>query len=262
MTNYCDTSKLSIRQIDKPTAKKMVVKYHYSKLWTKCSVALGLFIDTGKEHSFFDEQEEKMIGVIVYGDPIGRLTGQSISDEIERTEVLELTRLFIYDGYGSNIERWFISQSFNWLRKNKPEIKALISYASPVEGHSGTIYQATNWIYQGNNNRWNDGWIFKFDEETRLPWTLSDRWIHGRTIFPYYKTNDPHKIAEQVDKPFWIRKELQKHRYVYILAKKKDKKKILRTLKHETLPYPKSRDTDESDIIRMEPSNEAGDKRG
>ena len=57
---YCDTSKLSIRQIDKPTAKKMVVKYHYSKLWTKCSVALGLFIDTGKEHSFFDEPEEKI----------------------------------------------------------------------------------------------------------------------------------------------------------------------------------------------------------
>ena len=128
MTNYCDTSKLSIRQIDKPTAKKM-------------------------------------IGVIVYGDPIGRLTGQSISDEIDRTEVLELTRLFIHDGYGSNIESWFISQSFNWLRKNMSEIKALISYASPVEGHSGTIYQATNWIYQGNNNRWNDGWIFKFEED-------------------------------------------------------------------------------------------------
>ena len=253
---YCDTSKLSIRQIDKPTAKKMVVKYHYSKLWTKCSVALGLFIDTGKEHSFFDEAEEKMIGVIVYGDPIGRLTGQSISDEIKRTEVLELTRLFIHDGYGSNIESWFISQSFNWLRKNKSEIKALISYASPVEGHSGTIYQATNWIYQGNNNRWNDGWIFKFDEEARLPWTLSDRWIHGRTIFPYFKTNDPYEIQKQVNKTFWIRKELQKHRYVYILANKKQKKKIMKTLKHETLPYPKSRDTDESEIITLEPLNE------
>ena len=250
---YCDTTKLSIRQVDKQTAKKMVVKYHYSKLWTKCSVALGLFIDTGKEHSFFDESEEKMVGVIVYGDPIGRLTGQSISDEIKRTEVLELTRLFIHDGYGSNIESWFISQSFNWLQKNKPEIKALISYASPVEGHSGTIYQATNWIYQGNNNRWNDGWIFKFDEEARLPWTLSDRWIHGRTIFPYFKTNDPYEIQKQVNKTFWIRKELQKHRYVYILANKKHKKKILKTLKHETLPYPKSRDTDESDIITLEP---------
>ena len=248
MPDYCDTSKLSIRQIDKPTAKKMVVKHHYSHLWTKCSVALGLFVDTGNQHAFFDEAEEKLIGVCIYGDPIGRLTGQSISDEIKRTEVLELTRLFIYDGYGSNIESSFISQSFNWLRKNKSEIKALISYASPVEGHVGTIYQATNWIYQGNNLRWNDGWIFKFEED--------GRWMHGRTIFPYYGTNDPEKIREQVDKPFWIRKEQQKHRYVYILARKRDKKNILKTLKHETLPYPKSRDTDESDIIMMEPINE------
>ena len=161
MGKYCDTSKLSIRQIDKPTAKKMVVKYHYSKLWTKCSVALGLFIDTGKEHSFFDEAEEKMIGVIVYGDPIGRLTGQSISDEIDRTEVLELTRLFIHDGYGSNIESYLIGQGFKWLKENQPHIKALISYADPQAGHVGTIYQATNWIYQGNNNRWNDGWNFR-----------------------------------------------------------------------------------------------------
>ena len=256
MKKYCDTSKLSVRKISKSVAKDIVVKNHYSHLWTKVSYSLGLYIEDDS-HQFFNTSE-KLIGVICYGDPIGRLTGQSISDEIKRTEVLELTRLFIHDGYGSNIESWFISQSFNWLRKNKSEIKALISYASPVEGHSGTIYQATNWIYQGNNNRWNDGWLFKFDEEARLPWTLSDRWIHGRTIFPYYKTNDPKEIQKQVDKPFWIRKELQKHRYVYILAGKKHKKKIMKTLKHETLPYPKSRDTNESDIIRLEPINGSG----
>ena len=245
MSDYCDTTKLSIRPVTKNRAKKMVIKYHYSKLWTKCSVALGLFHQTGNEHAFFDEPEEKMVGVIVYGDPIGRLTGQSISDEIERTEVLELTRLFIHDGYGSNIESWFISQSFKWLRRFRPNIKALISYASPVEGHSGTIYQATNWIYQGNNNRWNDGWLFKFKPD--------GRWKHGRTIFPYYNSNDPKEIQKKVTEPFWIRKEQQKHRYVYILAGKRDKKNILNTLKHETLSYPKSRDTDESDIIRLEP---------
>ena len=248
MSDYCDTTKLSIRPVTKNRAKQMVIKYHYSKLWTKCSVALGLFHQTGNEHAFFDEPEEKMVGVIVYGDPIGRLTGQSISDEIERTEVLELTRLFIHDGYGSNIESWFISQSFKWLRRFRPNIKALISYASPVEGHSGTIYQATNWIYQGNNNRWNDGWLFKFKPD--------GRWKHGRTIFPYYNSNDPKEIQKKVTEPFWIRKEQQKHRYVYILAGKRDKKNILNTLKHETLPYPKSRDTDESDIIKMEPVND------
>ena len=186
-----------------------------------------------------------MIGVIVYGDPIGRHSGASISEGLDRTEVYELTRLYVHDGYGSNLESWFISQSFKWLKKYQPHIKALISYASPMEGHVGTIYQATNWIYQGNNNRWNDAWLFKFEED--------GRWIHGRTIFPYYKTNDPEEIRKQVTEPFWIRKEQQKHRYVYILASKKNKKKIMRTLKHETLPYPKSRDTDESDIIKMEP---------
>ena len=34
---------------------------------------------------------------------------------------------------------------------------------------------------------------------------------------------------------------------------KKYKKKIVRTLKHETLPYPKPISIDESDIIKMEP---------
>ena len=245
MNKYLDTTKLSIREIDRKLAKSMIVKNHYSHKWTKCSVALGLYYSDGTQHKFFDEPDEKLIGTICYGDPIGRHSGASISTEIPRENAYELVRLFIHDGYGSNIESWFISQSFNWLRKNKSEIKALISYASPVEGHSGTIYQATNWIYQGNNNRWNDGWIFKFEED--------GRWMHGRTIFPYYKTNDPYEIQKQVSKTFWIRKELQKHRYVYILAGKKDKKNILKTLKHETLPYPKSRDTDESDIITLEP---------
>ena len=39
--NYVDTSKLSVREIDRKVAKDMVVKYNYSKQWTKCRVALG-----------------------------------------------------------------------------------------------------------------------------------------------------------------------------------------------------------------------------
>ena len=245
MNKYCDTSKLSIRQIDKPTAKKMVVKYHYSHLWTKCSVALGLFLDTGNQHAFFDEAEEKMIGVIVYGDPIGRHSGASISEGLDRTEVYELTRLYIHDGYGSNIESWFISQSFNWLKKNQPHIKALISYASPMEGHVGTIYQATNWIYQGNSIRPNDGWLFKFSED--------GEWQHGRTIFPYYGTNDAEKIREKVTEPFWIKQELRKHRYVYILVGKKEKRRILNSLKYPALQYPKRNEAKKITIKKMNP---------
>ena len=101
---YCDTSKLIVREVTKSIAKKMVVKYHYSHLWTKCSVALGLFYDTGKQHRFFSGNKEELIGVIIYGDPIGRHSGGSISELLDRTEVYELVRLYIHDGYGKNIE--------------------------------------------------------------------------------------------------------------------------------------------------------------
>ena len=244
MNNYCDISKMSVRKISKSMAKPMVVKYHYSKLWTKCSIAFGLFHDTGEQHSFFDEKKEKMIGVIVYGDPIGRHSGASISELLDRTDVYELTRLFIFDGYGSNIESWFIGQTIKWLQKNT-KIKALMSYAAPQEGHVGIVYQATNWIYQGNKIRPNDAWVFKFDE--------NGKWQHGRTIFPYYGTNDPEKIRLQVKKPFWLKKELRKHRYVYLLGNKSERKKIMKNLKYPSLPYPKEKISTELEIIKMDP---------
>ena len=186
---YCDTSKLSIRQIDKPTAKKMVVKHHYSQLWTKCSVALGIFHTTGNEHAFFDEPEEKLIGVCIFGDPVGRGAGESISSFVDRTEVYELTRLFIHDGYGN--------------------------------------------------------WSFKFSK--------NDRWKHGRTIFPYYGTNDIGKIQRQVKEPFWIRKEPRKHRYIYLLTSKKDKKNIIKNLKYPILDYPRMEEFGELEIKKIEP---------
>ena len=58
MDKYCDTSKLIVREVTKSIAKKMVIKYHYSHLWTKCSVALGLFHDTGKQHKFFSGNKD------------------------------------------------------------------------------------------------------------------------------------------------------------------------------------------------------------
>ena len=114
-----------------------------------------------------------------------------------------------------------------------------------MEGHVGTIYQATNWIYQGNSIRPNDGWSFKFSE--------NGEWQHGRTIFPYYKTNDPEKIREKVTETFWIKQELRKHRYVYILVGKKDKRRILNSLKYPALQYPKRNEAKEITIKKMNP---------
>ena len=123
---YCDTSKLSIRPITKSVAKDIIVNNHYSGLWTKVSYAIGLFTSDVEEHPFFDNVEDKLIGVACYGDPIGRSAGQSISPLLERTEVLELTRLFVFDDYGSNIESCALGKTFQWIKDNDKNIKVLL----------------------------------------------------------------------------------------------------------------------------------------
>jgi hypothetical protein len=244
---YCDISKLSIRLVSKDIAKDIIVNNHYSGIWTKVSFAIGLFYISNDEHKFFGGVNEKLIGVACYGDPIGRHSGASISELLDRTEVLELTRLFVFDGYGSNIESWFVGKSFDWLRENAPHIKALVSYSDPKVGHLGTIYQATNWIYQGNRIRPNDSWSFK--------WSEIDDWHHSRTSYVKYGTNDPKIIQRMVTSPFWIKKEPRKHRYVYILLHGKEKKKLFKSLKYPSLPYPKLNVDFVEEIIKLEPIN-------
>ena len=228
---YCDISKLSVRLISKDVAKDIIVNNHYSGIWTKVSYAIGLFYLSNDEHKFFGGINEQLIGVACYGDPVGRHSGASICETLDRTEVLELTRLFVFDGYGSNIESWFVGKTFQWLRKNAPHIKALVSYSDPKAGHLGTVYQATNWIYQGNRIRPNDSWSFK--------WSEIDEWHHSRTSYVKYGTNDPKIIQTMVTSPFWIKKEPRKHRYVYILVNGKERKQLLKNLKYQSLPYPK-----------------------
>ena len=118
-----------------------------------------------------------------------------------------------------------------------------MSYADPKENHTGTIYQASNWIYQGIIG--STTWSFKFSPE--------DRWNHGRPIFTYYGTNDIEKIQRKVKEPFWIRKEPRKHRYIYLLTSRKAKKEIMNNLKYPILPYPKSSEWGELEVKKIEP---------
>ena len=56
---YCDTSKFSIREINKNIAKDIIVNNHYSGIWTKVSYAIGLFYISEDEHNFFSGGEER-----------------------------------------------------------------------------------------------------------------------------------------------------------------------------------------------------------
>ena len=224
-------SKVSVREISKKIAKEMIVKHHYSHAWTSCRYALGIFYETDNQHSFFDEKEEKLAGVAIYGYPVGARAAGSISEELQPKQALELTRLFIHEEYGKNMESISISKTFKWLKQYASDIKVLISYADPGQEHIGGIYQATNWMYQGYNLGIMDNYGIKLEPD--------GKWIHSRTVFEMFGSGNLEHLKSKIGHTFWRRKEPRKHRFFYLLGSKGEKKRIVESLKHPLMPYPK-----------------------
>ena len=178
------------------------------------------------------------------GYTVARNGVKSVSEVLENREVLELKRLWIEDGYGSNIESYVISDTLKQIRKDKPEVKVIMSYADPGENHTGVIYKATNWLYQGNKvSHAGSMYQFSFDGE---------KWLSPRALqakIGVCGLKDVLKVYPDIQYKLIERK----HRYVYILAGKKEKKRILNNLKHPTFPYPKTSDIETTEEVRLEP---------
>ncbi len=209
MINY------TIGLIDKKIAKELIIANHYSHKWTSCRYALGLF------------DEGNLIGVAVYGFPVGRQTVKSITPDLNNDDVLELTRLWLVDEAPKNSESFFIGKTFDWLRKNT-SIKVLISYSDPMQDHLGIIYQATNWLYQGNNTMLIKGYLHKIFGEL----------MHPRSVVALYGSIQQDHL-KAID-PSYERIEMKKkHRYLYVLHNK-HRKSIISKLKHPILSYPKN----------------------
>ena len=233
MESYCDINKIYLRPINKQVAKDIVVKNHYSHKWTLCQVAYGVFYKTVESNDFFKENLEKLIGCVIYAQPVGRSAAASLSELLKIDEVFELVRLFIFDGYGKNIESYCISQSFKHLNKDFPRIKAVISYADGEQGHKGTIYQATGFHYQGNSSL---ALMPNFSISLSPPPDFE--WIHSRSVNSKWGSSNVEHLKKCIGKTFFRKKESTKHRYIIFIGGRVEKKKLLKSLKHPTLPYP------------------------
>ena len=89
--------------------------------------------------------------------------------------LLELSRLWSPDGLEPNYLSAFLARCIRGIRETRAA-DALVSYADPEVGHTGTIYQATNWAYMGRTKpsvAWErDGQIYParfFKSGKRMP---------------------------------------------------------------------------------------------
>jgi len=88
----------------------------------------------------------EIVGAMIYGK-LGMANAWKKYGDSEH-EVIELRRLVLIDDTPKNSESFFIGKTLRYLKQNTP-IKTIVSYADPNYGHSGIIYQATNFTQVG-----------------------------------------------------------------------------------------------------------------
>lgn len=161
-----------------------------------------------------------LLGVVAYNIPTRRacsaVFGQDYADH-----VIHMGRLVLADLAPRNSESRLIGGSLKVMQKTMPDVWAVLTYAATDMGHIGTVYQATNAFYTGTG---------------------------GKEI--YYRDSDgilrnPHVANSTITRTAaeergWTRFQGgPKHRYVYILGNKTQRRQRRELLKFPVLPYPK-----------------------
>ena len=199
MENY------SVNKISYEDTKPFIMNIHYAKRMPSISYSFGLF------------SKRELIGMVSYGSPPSQSLCRGIAGDEYSNIVLELNRLVLKYNK-KNEASYLVGNSFKLL----PRPKIIVSYADTSQNHHGYIYQATNFIYTGLSDK-------------RTEWRMRNSNQHSKTI------SEKYSLEERKNNPdkFYIIDRPQKHRYIYIVANKKDKKNLLKKLKYKISPYPK-----------------------
>lgn len=202
--------KYYIQRISYQDAMQIVVKYHYLHRPAPCSMAFGLF----------EKGSGLLVGCITYGVSSSSTLLKGICGEDEMHNVYELTRLWIKDGTPKNSESFLIG---NTLKKLDKEI--IVSFSEKERGHSGIVYQATNFLYCGLSAKFKDPVVEGLENQ------------HHAT-FAHGMSNE--QIREKFgDRVKWVDRP-RKHRYVYFNARGGRKRELISKLRYPILPYPKN----------------------
>lgn len=137
------------------SAKYAVENWHYSRvLPVPPLVKIGAW------------EYEKFIGSVIFSRGANNNLLKPFG--LSQTEGCELTRVALTK-HMSPVSR-VVRLAIQFLKRNSPEMRLIVSFADPSEGHHGGIYQAGNWIYTGRQ-----------PETVEYIAPDGKRW-HGRTV--------------------------------------------------------------------------------
>tara|TARA_B100001996_G_scaffold362428_1_gene329926 strand:+ start:117 stop:713 length:597 start_codon:yes stop_codon:yes gene_type:complete len=152
MPDYRDrkVKDFEVKLITRKDVRDFIEKWHYSQSINglRISHVFGLFC------------EGDLIGAMIYG-PLGMANTWKKYGETE-SDVIELRRLCCIDNTPKCTESYFIGKTQRWLKKNTTH-KIIVSYADAHYNHTGIIYRATNFQYEGLTSK---GRVIEYDGRT------------------------------------------------------------------------------------------------
>lgn len=198
----------TIKPISYKTAMDIVIEKHYLHRKCPCSKAFGLFKDG------------QIVGVVVYGVSASSTLLRGIAGDEEKSNVYELTRLWVDDSVPKNGESFLIGNTIKQLDK-----EFIVSYADSSQNHLGVVYQATNFLYTGLSAKFRDPKVKGLENQHHA--TYANGLTNKQVI---------EKFGE--DNVYWVERA-RKHRYIYINASGKRRKHLMAKLRYKVMDYPK-----------------------
>jgi len=205
--------------------------------------------------------KDTLAGVMLFNMPnaFSKLLGED-TKEMERL----ISRGACISWSPKNLASNFLTYCIKWMVKNT-QWRLFTAYSDPTAKELGTIYQACNFYYLGQNSGTTKRYINPYTGKM-----VSDRYFRQKTAYKKYakelgitwEKNWNHNTGMSWDNvPDDIEKKLRdfskekqkssecipfpsKHKYAYVLGKNKAETKKLRRLfedRNKTKPYPKER---------------------
>jgi hypothetical protein len=202
---------MKVLPIKSAEAEPWLLQKHYAKRMCPISFAFGAYKDN------------QLVGVVTYGVPASSMVRRGLCGKQWEENVIELNRLCC--NTEKNLASTLVGRSLQML----PKPLIVVSYADTEQGHVGYIYQATNFLYTGLSAKKKD-WAIKGMEH-----------LHGATVVDMSRgqENRVEFMREKFGDDFYLKDRAQKHRYVFFVGNRNQKKAMLSDLMYETEPYPK-----------------------
>lgn len=196
--------------LDRDKANEIIVAKHYSgRFYRGSTLHLGVWID------------RELLGVLQYGFAMNPASADSVVAGTGMTEYLELNRMWLDDRAPRNSESRALSASIRLIRRIRPTVKWIQSFADERCGLFGTVYQASGFTFHG--------------EHLAVFWELDGDFYHNTLMTAGGKRAESPRAAYLLaNRARATRHELRQFRYLRFL-----KPRFAKGCRHPIRPFPK-----------------------